>query len=113
MVTLDTTVLGWRTRDLELAYLPFLRGKGIAQYTSDPVFQRLLDEEPPGPPGAAPRPGPAALGTLFQLIRNYPERFNPAARARPSSASSRCTRARRSPGRTCRSCASAPSCRSS
>src|SRR6185503_1293352 len=40
VVTLDTTVLGWRTRDLELAYLPFLRGKGIAQYTSDPVFQR-------------------------------------------------------------------------
>src|SRR4051794_21096939 len=27
VVTLDTTVLGWRTRDLELAYLPFLRGK--------------------------------------------------------------------------------------
>ena len=78
VVTLDTTVLGWRTRDLDLAYLPFLRGKGIAQYTSDPVFQRLLDEAPPGAlPGAAPRPGPAALGTLFQLIRNYPERFNP------------------------------------
>jgi lactate 2-monooxygenase len=71
-------VLGWRTRDLELAYLPFLRGKGIAQYTSDPVFQRLLDEEPQRAlPGAAPRPGPAALGTLFQLIRNYPERFSP------------------------------------
>ena len=79
VVTLDTTVLGWRTRDLELAYLPFLRGKGIAQYTSDPVFQRLLDEDSTGAlPGAAPRPGPAALGTLFQLIRNYPERFSPA-----------------------------------
>jgi lactate 2-monooxygenase len=44
VVTLDTTLLGWRTRDLELAYLPFLEGKGIAQYTSDPVFQKLLDE---------------------------------------------------------------------
>src|SRR6185503_7526117 len=78
VVTLDTTVLGWRTRDLELAYLPFLRGKGRAQYTSDPVFQRLLDEEPPSAlPGAGPRPRPAALGTLFQLIRNYPERFAP------------------------------------
>ena len=43
VVTLDTTMLGWRTRDLDLAYLPFLRGKGIAQYTSDPVFKRLLD----------------------------------------------------------------------
>src|SRR5207245_8899071 len=47
VVTLDTTMLGWRSRDLDLAYLPFIRGKGIAQYTSDPVFQRLLDEAPP------------------------------------------------------------------
>lgn len=44
VVTLDTTLLGWRTRDLDLGYLPFLEGKGIAQYTSDPVFQRLMDE---------------------------------------------------------------------
>jgi lactate 2-monooxygenase len=44
VVTLDTTMLGWRTRDLEIGYLPFMEGKGIAQYTSDPVFQRLLDE---------------------------------------------------------------------
>lgn len=43
VVTLDTTMLGWRTRDLELGYLPFLHGRGIAQYTSDPVFQKLLD----------------------------------------------------------------------
>ena len=40
-------MLGWRPRDLDLAYLPFLHGKGIAQYTSDPVFQRLLDDAPP------------------------------------------------------------------
>lgn len=44
VVTLDTTLLGWRTRDLDVSYLPFLEGKGIAQYTSDPVFQKLLDE---------------------------------------------------------------------
>lgn len=44
VVTLDTTLLGWRPRDLDVAYLPFLEGKGIAQYTSDPVFQTLLDE---------------------------------------------------------------------
>ena len=42
VVTLDTTLLGWRCRDLDLAYLPFLEGKGIAQYTSDPVFQAML-----------------------------------------------------------------------
>ena len=45
VVTLDTTMLGWRIRDLDLAYLPFLRGRGIAQYTSDPVFMENLIKE--------------------------------------------------------------------
>ncbi|HLP24569.1 MAG TPA: alpha-hydroxy-acid oxidizing protein, partial [Acidobacteriota bacterium] len=31
VLTLDTTMLGWRPRDLDLGYLPFLEGKGIAQ----------------------------------------------------------------------------------
>lgn len=44
VITLDTHLLGWRTRDLDLAYLPFTRGMGIAQYTSDPVFQQLVRE---------------------------------------------------------------------
>jgi lactate 2-monooxygenase len=74
VVTLDTTILGWRTRDLELAYLPFLRGKGIAQYTSDPVFQRLLDEDDDGAT-PEPRKNLKALGTLIQLTRAYPDRF--------------------------------------
>jgi len=47
VVTLDTTMLGWRTRDLDMASLPFMQGLGIAQYTSDPVFQRLMDEPQP------------------------------------------------------------------
>lgn len=42
VVTLDTPVLGWRPRDLDRAYLPFLVGRGIAQYLSDPVFRSLL-----------------------------------------------------------------------
>ena len=33
-------MLGWRPRDLDLGYLPFALGDGIAQYTSDPVFRR-------------------------------------------------------------------------
>ncbi len=45
-VTLDTTLLGWRPRDLKNAYLPFLQGKGIAQYTSDPVFRSMLARPP-------------------------------------------------------------------
>lgn len=44
VITLDTHLLGWRTRDLDLAYLPFTRGLGIAQYTGDPVFRRLVQE---------------------------------------------------------------------
>jgi lactate 2-monooxygenase len=72
VVTLDTTMLGWRIRDLELAYLPFIRGKGIAQYTSDPVFQRLLDDAPPPERG---RVNIAALTTLFELTRAFPGSF--------------------------------------
>ena len=74
-VTLDTTILGWRTRDLDLAYLPFLRGMGIAQYTSDPVFRRLLDEPPAGdsPAREQPRPSPQALATLVQVLRHWPD----------------------------------------
>ncbi len=44
VVTLDTALLGWRCRDLDLGYLPFLEGRGIAQYTSDPVFRARLGD---------------------------------------------------------------------
>ncbi len=81
VVTLDTTMLGWRSRDLALGYLPFLRGKGIAQYTSDPVFQRLIAEGSGEGAGPTPRPNLAALGTLVQLVRRYPGRFWPALRS--------------------------------
>jgi len=70
VVTLDTTLLGWRIRDLDLAYLPFLRGLGLAQYTSDPVFQRLLDE--PSEEAASGLPNLALLRALVQLARAYP-----------------------------------------
>jgi lactate 2-monooxygenase len=69
VVTLDTTILGWRPRDLEPAFLPFLRGKGVAQYTSDPVFRRLASEEPAGD-SPQPKPTLSALRTLFQVIRS-------------------------------------------
>ena len=76
-VTLDTTLLGWRTRDLDIAWLPFLRGMGIAQYTSDPVFRRLLKRETAAgdEPVSQPRPTPSAVRTLVQLARNFPEPF--------------------------------------
>ncbi|MCE7874621.1 hypothetical protein DYH09_30220, partial [bacterium CPR1] len=53
-ITLDTLVLGWRPRDLDLGFSPFLRGQGIAQYTSDPVFRGMLLQTPEeNPLGAA------------------------------------------------------------
>jgi|HubBroStandDraft_6_1064221.scaffolds.fasta_scaffold07271_3 lactate 2-monooxygenase len=75
VITLDTTMLGWRSRDLEGAYLPFLRGKGIAQYTSDPVFRRLISEGALEPSEQQPRPTLAALRTLIELTRAYPDGF--------------------------------------
>lgn len=70
VVTLDTTMLGWRTRDLDLAYLPFFRGKGIAQYTSDPVFRRMAATPPPPPAAVVKRRvTPAAIGALIELRR--------------------------------------------
>jgi lactate 2-monooxygenase len=72
VLTLDTTMLGWRIRDLDLGSLPFLRGMGIAQYTSDPVFleqvRASLGEKAP-PTG---RVTPAALRTLWDLAGVYP-----------------------------------------
>src|SRR5947209_7248603 len=78
VITLDTTMLGWRTRDLEGAFLPFLHGKGLAQYTSDPAFRRLITEQPSAAQQAQqaqPRPTPAALRTLIELTRAYPDSF--------------------------------------
>jgi len=67
VVTLDTTMLGWRTQDLDLAFLPFLRGQGIAQYTSDPVF-RAEAAKYAAAPAATPRVGLPLFGALFDLF---------------------------------------------
>ncbi|MDX6217861.1 MAG: lactate 2-monooxygenase [Frankiales bacterium] len=53
VVTLDTWQLGWRPRDLDTAYLPFLQGEGIANYTSDPAFRAGLVASPEEDPNAA------------------------------------------------------------
>ena len=46
VVTLDTYLLGWREKDLQRAYLPFLQGQGIANYLTDPVFRASLPMPP-------------------------------------------------------------------
>lgn len=55
VVTLDTALLGWRERDLEYPYLPFLSGEGLANYFSDPVFRAQLAKPPEEDPVAAVR----------------------------------------------------------
>jgi lactate 2-monooxygenase len=72
VLTLDTTVLGWRPRDLDLGSLPFMKGQGIAQYTSDPVFRALLAQ--PIDVGDAPKPplNLATIATLLEQKANFP-----------------------------------------
>ena len=99
VLTLDTTMVGWRPRDLEPAFLPFLRGQGIAQYTSDPVFRRLMAEgssNGDAPSRSRPR---RRCARWSQLTRAYPGPFlknlRPGAAAPPCSASPRSSRGRR------------------
>ena len=74
VITLDTGMLGWRPEDLDLAYLPFLRGEGIAQYTSDPIFQQMM-QEPPAGPAPKRKVTLSTIGAVIQLMRNYPGSF--------------------------------------
>src|SRR5699024_5309157 len=76
VVTLDTTLLGWRPWDLDLGSLPFTRGVGIAQYTSDPRFAELVagrvaadvEDEPV-------TVTPQAVRTMLEMARNHPGRL--------------------------------------
>ncbi len=53
VITLDTNILAWRPRDIQQAYLPFLRGEGLANFFSDPAFRASLPEPPEQNPQAA------------------------------------------------------------
>lgn len=77
VVTVDTTMLGWRPEDLSLGSLPFARGIGIAQYTSDPRFQQVVADRLAVPRGAAApvRVTPAAVRSLLSITRLHPGRF--------------------------------------
>ncbi|UFN49449.1 alpha-hydroxy-acid oxidizing protein [Roseomonas sp. OT10] len=70
VVTLDTTQLGWRPRDLDLGYLPFLRGRGLANYLSDPVFRGLPDDRAAA--GEKPPLGLLSLPAIAELLRAWP-----------------------------------------
>jgi lactate 2-monooxygenase len=53
VVTVDTFVPGWKPRDLQQAWLPFLNGMGVANYFQDPVFREALEKTPEEDQGAA------------------------------------------------------------
>jgi L-lactate dehydrogenase (cytochrome) len=53
VVTVDTFLPGWKPRDLQQAWLPFLEGSGNANYLQDPVFRAALERTPEEDLGAA------------------------------------------------------------
>ena len=53
VLTVDTFIPGWKPRDLQQAWLPFLNGMGVANYFQDPVFRAALEKTPEEDVGAA------------------------------------------------------------
>jgi lactate 2-monooxygenase len=53
VVTVDTFIPGWKPRDLQQAWLPFLEGLGVGNYFQDPVFREGLEKTPEEDEGAA------------------------------------------------------------
>ena len=77
VVTLDTTILGWRPQDLNLGSLPFAQGLGIGQYTSDPRFLELVAERVRRANGPREKAELTlqAIRSLISITRSYPGRF--------------------------------------
>ncbi|WP_081830505.1 alpha-hydroxy-acid oxidizing protein [Rhodococcus sp. UNC363MFTsu5.1] len=67
VLTADTPGMGWRPRDLELGHLPFLQGKGIANYLTDPVFRSRL----PGAPEDSAEAMQMAVLTWVSMFGNH------------------------------------------
>ncbi|HEU5061859.1 MAG TPA: alpha-hydroxy-acid oxidizing protein [Solirubrobacterales bacterium] len=53
VLTVDTFIPGWKPRDLQQAWLPFLEGRGVGNYFQDPVFRSRLEKTPEEDPGMA------------------------------------------------------------
>jgi hypothetical protein len=58
VVTPDAFLYGWRERDLQLAWLPFAHGQGLADYLTDPAFPAALPAPQEANPEAAATPWP-------------------------------------------------------
>ncbi|GAB3448565.1 alpha-hydroxy acid oxidase [Phycicoccus ginsengisoli] len=76
VVTLDTTMLGWRPQDLNLGSLPFSQGIGIAQYTSDPRFREIVRDRVAAVAASGEKPDVqvtlGALRSLLSISREHP-----------------------------------------
>jgi lactate 2-monooxygenase len=53
VLTVDTFIPGWKPRDLQQAWLPFLNGMGVGNFFQDPVFRAALEKTPEEDQGAA------------------------------------------------------------
>jgi lactate 2-monooxygenase len=53
VITVDTFIPGWKTRDLQMAWLPFVNQIGVANFFSDPAFRAGLEKTPEEDPGMA------------------------------------------------------------
>ena len=78
VVTADTPGMGWRPRDLELAHLPFLQAKGLANYFSDPVFRSRVS----APPEASEEARQLAVLAWIGMFGNHTLRLKDVARLR-------------------------------
>lgn len=63
VVTVDNAFPGWKPRDLQNAYLPFIHGLGLSNFFADPVFRDSLDQSPEDDQGAA-------VGRFIQVFGN-------------------------------------------
>ncbi|WP_327089641.1 alpha-hydroxy-acid oxidizing protein [Nonomuraea sp. NBC_01738] len=68
LLTLDTTLLGWRPADLDRGYLPFLTGTGLANYLTDPHFQGV---DNPIPHWAQMFPNPGLSWDDLPFLRRH------------------------------------------
>lgn len=69
VVTVDTWDLGWRTRDLDRGFFPFLRGIGVQIGLEDPVAHQKLGFNPLAPNVTAEQKHMAALYHVITTSR--------------------------------------------
>ncbi|KAF2116513.1 FMN-dependent dehydrogenase [Lophiotrema nucula] len=65
VVTLDTFVIGWRPKDLDESYLPFIYGQGCQVGFSDPVFQKMFEKVQ----AEDTRSTKEKLGEIWQILK--------------------------------------------